>query len=75
MIWQKKLGVSKQSVCNWENDNIQSSIEMLLKISRVFSVSSDYLLGEESRKFLEVTGLKEKYIPHIQQIIDDLRKT
>ena len=26
----KRLGVSKQAVSNWENDNIQPSIEMLL---------------------------------------------
>ena len=70
----KKLNVSKQSVSNWENDNIQPSIEMLLKISRIFSVSTDFLLGEDSRKFLEITGLEQKYIPHIQQIIDDLRE-
>lgn len=41
----EKLGVSKQSVSNWENDNIQPSIEMLVKISHIFSVSTDYLLG------------------------------
>ena len=69
----EKLGVSKQSVSNWENDNIQPSIEMLLKISHVFSVSTDFLLGEDSRQFLEITGLNSIYIPHIQQIIDDLR--
>lgn len=69
-----KLGVSKQSVSNWENDNIQPSIEMLLKLSHIFSVSTDYLLGEESRQFLEITGLEQKYIPHLQQIIDDLKE-
>ena len=68
-----KLGVSKQSVSNWENDNILPSIEMLLKLSHIFSVSTDYLLGEDSRQFLEITGLEHKYIPHIQQIIEDLR--
>ena len=41
----EKLGVSKQSVSNWENDNIQPSIDMLIKISHLFSVSTDYLLG------------------------------
>ena len=69
-----KLGVSKQSVSNWENDNIQPSIDMLLKISHIFSVSTDYLLGEDVRKYLEITGLKQEYIPHIQQIIDDLKE-
>ncbi len=69
----KILNVSKQSISNWENDNIQPSIEMLIKLSRVFSVSTDFLLGEDSRKYLEITGLSEKYIPHIQQIIDDMK--
>lgn len=68
-----KLNVSKQSISNWENDNIQPSIEMLIKLSHVFSVSTDFLLGEDSRQFLEVTNLSPEYIPHIQQIIDDMR--
>ena len=40
----KELNVSKQTVSNWENDNILPSIEMLVKISHFFSVSTDYLL-------------------------------
>ena len=32
----KKLGVTKQSVSNWENDNIQPSVEMVVKIAKVF---------------------------------------
>ena len=68
----EKLGVTKQSVSNWENDNIQPSIEMLLKISHEFSVSTDYLLGEEHRTFIEVSNLTKTQISHIQQIIDDI---
>ncbi len=68
----EKLGVTKQSVSNWENDNIQPSIEMLLKISHEFSVSTDYLLGEENRTFIEVTNLTKTQISHIQQIINDI---
>ena len=33
----KRLGVTKQSVSNWENDNIQPSIEMLKQLAQVFS--------------------------------------
>lgn len=68
----EKLGVSKQSVSNWENDNIQPSIEMLIKISHVFSVSTDYLLGEDLRTYLEVSNLSELQISHIQQVINDI---
>ena len=68
----KKLNVTKQSVSNWENDNIQPSIDMLVKLSRVFSVSADYLLGMEERRYLEITGLSDANLSHIQLIINDL---
>lgn len=47
----KRLGVTKQSVSNWENDNIQPSIEMLVKLAAIFSVSTDYMLGLESGEY------------------------
>lgn len=68
----EKLGVSKQSVSNWENDNIQPSIDMLLKISRTFNVSTDFLLGEDNHKYIEVTKLTKSQIHHVQQIINDI---
>ena len=73
----QKLGVSKQSVSNWENDNIMPSIEMLEKIADFFEVSTDYLLGRGRKKAcgyqLDVTGLTPIQIEHIQLIIEDLR--
>ncbi len=69
----QKLGVSKQSVSNWENDNIQPSIEMLVAIAQVFSVSTDYLLGLDHRRVIDVTGLADEYVTHIQQVVDDMR--
>ena len=66
----KMLCVSKQSVSNWENDNIQPSIEMLVKIAKLFSVSTDFLLGQDNRTFIEVSGLTQTQIFHIQQKIN-----
>ena len=54
------LNVSKQTVSNWENNNILPSIEMLVKISQFFSVSTDYLLELDGRSYIEVTDLTEK---------------
>lgn len=68
----KALGVSKQSVSNWENDNIPPSIEMLKKIAIYFSCSTDYLLElDTSRDLIEITGLSVEQISHIQAIIND----
>ncbi len=69
----KRLGVTKQSVSNWENDHIQPSIEMLVKLAAIFSVSTDYMLGLESGEYLDVSGLPREVIAHIRQLVDDLR--
>lgn len=69
----KLLGVTKQSVSNWENDNIQPSIEMLIQLAKVFSVSTDFLLGLDHRHFVEVDNITSDKLAHIQQIIDDMR--
>lgn len=70
----RRLGKSKQSICNWENNNILPSIEMLISLSQFFSVSCDYLLELDQRKSLEITGLTEQEIAHIQAIIEDIQK-
>ena len=69
----KRLGVTKQSVSNWENNNIQPSVDMLVMIARLFSVSTDYLLCLDNRQVLDVTGLSVEHVAHIQQVVDDIR--
>ena len=75
-----KLGVAKQSISNWENDNIMPSVDMLEKIADFFSVSTDYLLERENRKnangnIIDVTGLSPHQIDHIMLIVEDLRNS
>lgn len=69
----RKLCVTKQCVSNWENDNIMPSIDMLMRIATTFSVSADYLLGLENQQTLDVTGLTNEQILHIQNVVNDLK--
>lgn len=69
----QKLNVSKQAVSNWENNNILPSIEMLIKLSSIFSTTTDYLLALDDRDYIEVTGLTDVQLAHIKFIIDDLK--
>lgn len=69
-----RLGVTKQSVSNWENDNIQPSIEMLKKLAAVFSVSTDQLLGLTGGEQLDVSGLPPTVVAHLRLLVDDLRR-
>ena len=70
----KILGVTKQSVSNWENDNILPSIEMLKKLSLALSVSADYLLGLDDRLLLDVSDLSETELEHVKQIVSDITR-
>ena len=70
----KALGVSKQCVSNWENDNIQPSIEMLLRISRFFNISCDELLGLQKTDTVDVSGLSDTELAHIKMLIRDLQE-
>lgn len=70
-----KLNISKQTVSNWENDNIQPSIEMLMRVAKVFQVSTDYLLGLEEIPRLSIEGLPLSVVAHIALLIEDYKNT
>lgn len=69
----KRLRVAKQTVSNWENDNIQPSIEMLVRLSKLFGVTTDYLLGLEDTPRLNVEGLPANVVAHLAELIEDFR--
>ena len=71
----QRIGVTKQTVSNWENENIQPSIEMLVRLAKLFNVSTDYLLGLENTPRLNIDGLEKHVIAHISQLIDDFRRS
>ena len=71
----KILGVTKQCVSNWENDNVVPSIEMLCKIADYFNVTTDYLLGRQEKRVINVSNLTEEQISHISYLISNLAKT
>ena len=70
----KRLNITKQTVSNWENENIQPSIEMLVRLSKIFGVSTDYLLGLEDTPRLNVEGLPMHVVAHMMLLIQDFRE-
>lgn len=69
-----KLGVSKQTVSNWENGNIPPSIDMLLSVIEYFHCSADYLLGLDGLRTIRVDGLTIEQASHLQALVQDLKK-
>ena len=69
----KRLNVAKQTVSNWENENIQPSIEMLVRLSKLFGVTTDYLLGLDDTPRLALDGLSPQAVAHLALLVEDLR--
>ena len=68
-----RMEVTKQTISNWENENIQPSIDMLVGLSNVFNVTTDYLLGLDDVPRLSIEGLPMSFAAHLAQIIKDFR--
>ncbi len=67
-----RIGVSKQSVSNWENNNIMPSVDMVITLAVFFGCTSDYLLElNENKMVIETTNLTASQAAHIKNIVDD----
>ena len=44
-VLAEKLGVTRQAVSKWELNEMLPDYENVIKIAKLFSVSTDYLLG------------------------------
>ena len=57
----EKLGVTRQSISKWESAQSVPDLERILQLSRIFGVSTDYLLkdeleAEQNTDYMEVCG-------------------
>ena len=69
----QRMEVTKQTISNWENENIQPSVDMLVGLANVFNVTTDYLLGLDDVPRLSIEGLPMSFAAHLAQIIEDFR--
>ena len=69
----KKLNVSKQAVSNWENNNIQPSVDIIKNIAIQFNVSTDFLLELDDRSCLFFDNqISIDIVTHLQQVVNDI---
>lgn len=69
----RRLGITRNGVNSWEQGLSVPSPALLVELARVFSVSTDYLLGVECLNSVNVTGLKTKDIALLMELADRLR--
>jgi len=77
-LTQKKIadqvGVAVSAISSYEAGNRYPSYAVLIRLARIFHVSTDYLLGLQTRSEIDVAGLGEEEIEVIEKMIAVLRK-
>lgn len=56
----KRLGISRSAVNSWEMSLSTPSSIYLVELSRIFGVSTDYLLSLEDRVKIDISDLNEQ---------------
>jgi transcriptional regulator with XRE-family HTH domain len=69
-----RLGVAKSIVSYYESGNRYPSYDVLVKIARIFHVSTDYLLDVERKRIIDVSDLSDEDISVLITVADALRK-
>lgn len=71
----RRLNITRNGVNSWEQGLSMPSPACLVDLAKLFSVSTDYLLGVERLEAVNVTGLDEKDVAILAQLADRLRES
>ena len=69
-----KLSVTKSLISSYEQDLRLPSLDMLIKISTEFGVSTDYLLNLDRQKTINVEKLTDEQIAIISNTVNEFKK-
>lgn len=68
-----RIGLAISAVSSYESGTRYPSYDVLVKLARIFHVSTDYLLGMTDKRNIDVTGLNDNEIELVSQLVDMLR--
>ena len=72
--WTQADLAPRNGVNSWEQGLSTPSPASLVDLARLFSVSTDYLLGVEPLNTVNVTGLDERDVAILAELADRLRQ-
>lgn len=70
----EQLNLTKSVISAYETGLRMPSYEVLIDISRIFKVTTDYLLGLERKQEIDLSGLTENEIQALLGLIDAIRR-
>lgn len=66
------LGLQNSVISFYETGERMPSLEIIIKIAKYFHVTTDYLLGIETKDILDISYLSDKNKALVRQLIDSL---
>lgn len=63
------IGVTKGAVSAYENDIRQPSYDVLIRLANLYRVSTDYLLGRQDMRTLDISGLTSAEATAISDLV------
>jgi len=74
MQMSERLHISKSMASSYETGIRLPSYEVLIKFAKLFGVTTDYLLGFNMAKTIDVTGLSDSQVEIIIRMVTELKK-
>lgn len=59
----EKLGITQGALSGWETERYEPDISSLRKMSKLFDVSIDYILGQSNERNIDSSNIKKYRIP------------
>lgn len=69
----QKIGLTKSVVSAYETGLRMPSYDVLISLSRIFKVTTDYLLGIERKTDIDLSGLSESEIEALLNLIKAMK--
>ena len=66
----RRLGVTRSSVNAWEMGLSVPTTEFVVEMAKIFSVSTDYILGVESEEMVSLRGLSRDEVEIVLKLVD-----
>ena len=63
------LGVSRTSLKNWELATATPPLDVLVDMAMYFRVTSDYLLGLDERRSIQISFLSDRYVDVLTNLV------
>ncbi len=70
----QKLDLTKSVISAYETGLRLPSYDVLIHISKIFNVSTDYLLGQEVKTSIDLSGLSSEEIAALLNLIKAMKK-